>query len=51
LHKEVDGIACFVPLRPTPIAVLNDETGEGGQNEIAPSLFEQLNAALLERKR
>ncbi len=50
LDKEVDGVAGLVTLGPVPVAVFDYETGEGGQKEIAPSLFEQLESALLEQR-
>ena len=50
LGMEVDGVASEVTLRPAPVAVLDDEAGKGGQQEIAASVFEQLEAPLLEQR-
>src|SRR3954464_1275684 len=50
LDKEVDGVAGEVALRPAPIAFFEDETGEGGQFEVARLLFDKLQAALLQQR-
>ena len=49
LDEEVDGVARHVLLRPAPVEVFEDETWEGGQNEIARLLFDELEAAFLEQ--
>ncbi|HKI69321.1 MAG TPA: hypothetical protein VKA67_07020 [Verrucomicrobiae bacterium] len=51
LDMEVDGVAGQVSLRPAPVAVLDDETGIGGQNKIARLARDELEAALLEQRR
>jgi hypothetical protein len=48
LDAEVNGVAGEVAFRPAPVAVFDDETGKGGQNEIAGVLGEDLQFALLE---
>ena len=48
LDEEVDGVAGLVTLGPAPIAILDDQTGKGGQKEIARSLVEQLQPPPLE---
>ena len=50
LGVEVDGVAGEIALRPAPVAVLDDEAGKGGQQEIAASVFEHLEAAFLEQR-
>jgi hypothetical protein len=42
---EVNGVAREIALRPAPVAVLEDEAGEGGQQEIVTALLEELEAA------
>ena len=42
LDKEVDGVAGQIALGPAPVAVFDDEAGEGGQNEVAGLLFDEL---------
>ena len=49
LDEEVDGVAGFIPLRPTPVAVFDNEAGKGREKEIARFLFHQLESALLEQ--
>jgi len=45
VDEEVDGIALEVALRPAPVAFFEDETGVGGQLEIARLLLNQRQAA------
>jgi len=49
LDKEVDGIAGQVALGPAPIAVLDDETGISGQDEIAGFLEDELESLFCEK--
>ena len=39
MNAEVNGVAREVALRPTPIAVFDEEAGIGGQHEITQSLL------------
>jgi hypothetical protein len=48
LNEEVHGVVRPLALRPSPITVLEDQAGKGGQKEIACALFEQIESALLE---
>jgi len=34
LHEEVDGVAGLVAFRPAPVAVFDDEAGEGGHGKV-----------------
>jgi len=49
LNKEVDGVASLVALRPAPVTFLDDQTGKGGQLEIARLHFDELEPALLQQ--
>jgi hypothetical protein len=42
---EVDGVACQVALGPAPVAVLDDETGIGGEIMVPRLTFAELEAA------
>jgi hypothetical protein len=50
LNMEVNGIAREIAYWPAPVTVFEDETREGGQNEVAPSLFEQLEVCASEAR-
>ncbi len=45
LGAEVDGVAGEVTLGPTPVAVFDDETGEGGHQEVAAAGFDESEPA------
>ncbi len=49
VDEEVDGIALEVALRPAPVAFFDDETGVGGQFEIARLGRDELDALLFEQ--
>jgi hypothetical protein len=51
LDQEVNGVAGPISLGPAPIAVFDDESGKGGQKEIARLLLDQLEGAFLEQRR
>ena len=50
LDMEVNGVASQTAFWPAPVTVFDDEAWERGQNEIARSLFEQLESTLLEQR-
>ena len=48
LNEEVDGVALEVTLGPAPVAFFEEETGEGGQLEVAGLLLDELEAVLVQ---
>ncbi len=50
LDKEVDGVAGEVALGPAPVGVLDDETGEGWQLEVADVTFDERELSVLEQR-
>lgn len=49
LDVEVNGVAGEVALGPAPVAVFDDETGIGGQDEVAGLAFDELESVLLQQ--
>ena len=49
VDEEVDGVAFEVALGPAPVAFFDDETGEGGQLEVARLRCDELQAALFQQ--
>ena len=47
LRVEINGVAGEVASGPAPVAVVDDEAGIDGQNEIACLPFDELESALL----
>ena len=47
MDEEVDGVALEVALGPAPVALFEDETGEGGQLEVARLLSDELVTPLV----
>ncbi len=50
VRAEVDGISGEVALGPAPVAVLHDETGKGGHEEVAAAGFDEGEAAFFEER-
>jgi hypothetical protein len=50
MDKEVDGVTFKVALGPAPIGFFDDETGEGGQLEVARLLLDELEAAFVQER-
>jgi len=48
LDVEVDGVAGEVAFGPAPIAVFDDETGTGGQNEVVRLPCDDFESAFFE---
>ena len=46
-HAEVDGVAGQVAFGPAPVALLDDQTGIGGQSEVARSVTNFFGVVLL----
>ena len=51
LDEEVNGVASAVSLGPAPIAVLDDEAGISGQDEIAGFLEDEVESLFCEQGR
>ena len=44
--EKVDGVARQIPLGPSPVTVIEDETGVSGRNKVARFAFDEVEAAL-----
>ena len=49
LDEEVDGVAALIPFGPAPVAVFDDETGEGGHEEVVAAGFDEWEPALFKQ--
>ncbi len=47
---EVDGVAGEVAFGPSPVAILDDETGKGRQKVVAAPAFKQLKVSFLKQR-
>jgi len=45
VDEKVDGVAGQIARGPTPVGFLGDQTGKGGQLEVARLRFDELQAA------
>ena len=43
LYEEVDGVAGLVAFGPAPVAVFDDETGEGGHAKVVGRQLDERN--------
>ena len=50
LDVEVDGVAGQVAFWPAPVAIFDDQTGIGGQNEVARLPWDELASAFFEQR-